>query len=257
MTSVVRTTRRPADGWLDRFPDDSAPARLFCLPYSGCGTSMFRQWPRRRTGVEFLFVQPPGREDRFHEPHYETVEALVEMMLPSLEPFLDRPFAFFGHCGSSLPAYEASVRLACAGRPAAALFVSSQVSPQDGPFGRFLEMDDAELLGELQTMAGRLGGTLHDDLAEVYLEILRNDIEANKRYHRPSVRLPHRVTAIGWDQDTEVPSDRMSGWAACGNTRFVVMPGPHYTFLDAPASLMALFDEELGTSAHRSEGTTP
>jgi surfactin synthase thioesterase subunit len=247
MTRLIRRVGATND-WVRREPSAHASARLFCLPYSGCGATMYRRWPGFIGTVEVVPVQLPGRESRFREPHYGTVEQLAGQLMDALAGYFDRPFAFFGHCGSALPAYEVSVRLHERGGPMPAnVFVSSQVAPHQGPYGRFLELPDEELMVEMHKLAAAMGGELLDDLADVYLEILRADIEANKRYRRDAVWLPHPITAIGWDQDTEVEHHLMAGWADCGPTRFAVLPGPHHSFLHAPPRLLSLIEDGLGS----------
>ncbi|WP_307832280.1 thioesterase II family protein, partial [Streptomyces clavuligerus] len=237
-------TRSP---WFLREPSPVAAARLFCLPYSGCGASMYRHWPQSADGVEICPVQPPGRENRMREPAYSTYEALADGLAEALLPHLDRPYGLFGHCGSALAAYETAVRLAALGAPAPArVFVSSEVAPQDGPYGRFLELDDEELADELRRLVAELGGTLEPGLLALYLGVLRNDVEMNKRYHvAEPVRLSSPLTAIGWTEDTGIPPSLMTGWPACGATDFVLLDGGHYRFIEAPPELLTLLTGAL------------
>jgi surfactin synthase thioesterase subunit len=233
--------------WLLYDPAPESAARLFCLPYSGCGAGIYRSWPQYVGAVEVCPVQPPGRETRMREPTFASYEALADGLIDALEPYLDRPFALFGHCGSALPCYEAAVRLAARGGPVPArLFVSSQVAPHHGPRGRFLRMSDAELAGELESLIRHMGGTVVPDLLDLYLEVLRGDVDANRRY-RPAapVRLPCPITAIGWEDDREVAHGEMGGWSDCGETTFRTFPGDHYRFLRAPAELLAAIREDM------------
>lgn len=236
MTVDTATRRR----WFLREPSPESAARVFCLPYSGCGASMYRQWPRFLGEVEIVPVQPPGRENRLREDPYGTYEALADDFAEVLRPYLGRPFAFFGHCGSALPGYETTVRLMERGLPAPArLFVSSQVAPHQGPAGRFLEMSDEELGAEVGELIVRLGGKPRPTLVELSLGILRADVEANKRYRKDvPVRVPAPITALGWSGDAEVDHRLMAGWSDCGDTDFRVLDGAHYTFMDAPDELM-------------------
>jgi surfactin synthase thioesterase subunit len=231
--------------WLPHAPSPTARGRIFLIPYSGCGASMYRRWPRRRGDVEFLPVELPGHETRFAEPNFESYQELAKAMAIGLEEHLDVPFGFFGHCGSALAAYEVSAQLVRAGMPAPArLFVSSEVAPQDGPAGRFLSMDDAELGAELEKLIRELGGQPGPELIELYLEVLRADVETNKRYIVPDpLRLPCPVSAIGWSEDDEIPFATMGGWSACGPTdavESVLLPGRHHRFIDAPDELLEL-----------------
>jgi len=239
-TATRRTARRRT--WFLREPSPESTARLFCLPYSGCGASMYRQWPRYLGDVEVCPVQLPGRENRLAEDPYATYEELADDLAEALVPYLNRPFAFFGHCGSALPGYETTVRLMQRGLPAPVrLFVSSQVAPHQGPAGRFLEMTDAQLAEEVSGLIVALGGKPRPSLVELSLGILRADVEANKRYRpdRPTV-LSTPITAVGWSGDVEVDHRSMAGWSDCGETTFRVLDGSHYRFMDAPEELMDL-----------------
>lgn len=239
--------------WLPRLPTAAAAARLYLIPYSGCGASMYRRWPHRLRGVEHLPVELPGHETRFAEPGVQTYGELAALMVEGLAPYLGDgvPFGFFGHCGSALAAYEVTAELVRSGGPVpAGLFVSSEVAPQDGPAGRFLGMDDAELATELEKLIGELGETASPELVELYLEVLRADIEVNKRYVVPEpMRLPCPITAIGWTEDVEIPHATMGGWSACGETTSVLLDGRHHAFIEAPPDLLALVATGLGVSA--------
>ncbi|MFI0977443.1 thioesterase II family protein [Streptomyces sp. NPDC021093] len=247
-TPAPPPTGPPRKKWFLREPSPTATARLFCLPYSGCGASMYRRWPTMIDGMEICPVQLPGRENRMREPAYATYESMADDLAEALHPYLDRPYALFGHCGSALAAYETAVRLVQRGSPAPArLFVSSEVAPQDGPYGRFLDMTDEELAAELHELVAELGGTLQPSLLDLYLGVLRKDVDMNTRYHVPEpVRLPSRITAIGWTADTGIPPSLMTGWSACGDTSFELLEGGHYRFIEAPEELLSLLASEVG-----------
>lgn len=225
--------------WLLREPGPDSSARLFCLPYSGCGASMYHGWPRFIGQIEVCPVQLPGRENRIREPLPPTYQELASDLAAALLPYLDRPFAFFGHCGSALPGYETSVQLQQRGGPSPArLFVSSQVAPHQGPYGRFLQMSDAELTEEMKTLIHQMGGSPMPALLELSVRVMRADVEANKRYRLDQpVPLHCPITAIGWTSDSEVDPSLMTGWSEYGETVFRVFEGQHYRFLQAPHEL--------------------
>lgn len=237
----------PPDKWLPRTPEPGATSRLFLIPYSGCGASMYRSWPDLHRGIELVRLQPPGRENRFREPIPPTYEELAVAIADAVEPFLDVPYAFFGHCGSALAAYEATAELERRGAPTAAnLFISSQVAPQDGPAGRWLTMDRTELDVELSKLIVAMGGTPVPELSDLYLDVLEEDIAVNKRYVVPDPpRLAAPLTTIGWTEDIEVDHRLMGGWTECGTVRSVLLDGPHQRFLQAPGVLFDVFVDEL------------
>jgi surfactin synthase thioesterase subunit len=226
-----------------RKPKPDSTARLFCFPYSGVGASMYNRWPAFTGPAEICLVQPPGRENRIKEPHYGTYEQLAEQLADQLLPYFDRPFGFFGHCGGALPGFALALELSRRGLPTPdRLFVSSQVAPHDGPFGRFLGMTNAELAVELTSFAQRLGGKPTPDMIAMGLRVLRKDIDANKAYHLDQpVVLPSAIHAIGWRDDVEIRPEQSTGWARyTDSSRFrqVVLDGEHHSFLDAPQALL-------------------
>jgi|SRR5450755_849336 surfactin synthase thioesterase subunit len=247
---ATSTARGPR--WLLRKPDPEADARLFCFPYSGCGATMYQEWPRRIGVIDVCLVQPPGRQNRLREPHYETYEQLAAALIDFLPPYLDKPFAFFGHCGGALPGVEVALQLAAAGLPVPRrLFVSSQVAPHDGPYGRLLGMGRAELADELGGLFTRLGGQPTGSLFELGLDLLVKDIEANKRYRRPAPpQLPCGITVIGWTDDREIPMPLMGGWRKLSeDCRYALLDGDHFEFLSAPDALCAEITLDLTGAA--------
>jgi surfactin synthase thioesterase subunit len=233
--------------WFLREPSPDAVARLFVMPYSGCGASMYRTWPQMIGNVEVCPIQLPGRENRMREDHFETYERLADDLAVALEPFLDRPYAFFGHCAAALPSYETILRLIEQGSPAPVrLFVSSQVAPHEGPYGRFLSLNDEELIEVMVTLMRSMGGNPLPDLMDLYLSILKKDRQANIMYKKDApFRLPCPITAISWDRDFEVEANVMTGWKDCGETKFLQLEGEHYTFLQAPPALIETFKQDM------------
>lgn len=241
-----------AGRWLLRQPGDDAEGRIFCFPYSGVGASMFSRWPKRIGGFEVCPIQPPGRENRSREPHFGSYERFAADVAAFLEPYLDRPFVFFGHCAGALPAFETAYRLASDGSPVPArLYVSAQVAPHDCPHDRFLDCDDDELRAELANLAILRGGAPHPALIELALEVLHDDLAVNRDYRRPTaVRVPSPISVLHWTDDVEVTAAQLRGWADYSvDVAFVRLPGGHYEFLTAPACLTERLAEDAGSTA--------
>jgi surfactin synthase thioesterase subunit len=246
--------------WLLRRPSDEAAARVFCFPYSGVGASMFNRWPRvitpdspaagsRRArpaapgGVEVCPVQLPARENRVREPHHGSYRALAEAVVEPLAPYLDRPFVFFGHCAGALPAFETAVRLAELDLPVPRrIVVSAQVAPQDCPHDRFLDLDDEQLTAELAQVVVSRGGLPHPLLLELTLQVLHQDLAANREYRRATpLPVPSGITVVSWSDDAEIGAPLLRGWRDWSHdVRFAELPGGHYEFLTAPPQLLDL-----------------
>jgi len=232
--------------WLLRPPSADSQERLFCFPYSGAGASMYHRWPRYAGSVEICPLQLPGRENRMREPLFTTYEELALGVTDGVRKYLDRPFGFFGHCGGALAAFATAKHLEQVhDLSPRCVFISSQVAPHEGPFGRFLTMTSDQLRAELRNLAAALGTQPDEAGIDLSLPILQADIAANRRY-RLEVPDPLRshVYAIGWSDDEEVPSSLMGGWpdyAAANNFYQVILDGRHYSFLRGPVELMDIF----------------
>ena len=88
-------------------PNPGAGLRLFCLPFAGGGPQEYHAWPAGLpAAVEVCAVNLPGRGRRFGEPVHRRSSPLVDDLTAGLAPWLDRPFALFGHSMSALLAFE-------------------------------------------------------------------------------------------------------------------------------------------------------
>jgi surfactin synthase thioesterase subunit len=225
--------------WLHHPPAATGP-RIFCIPQAGSGTTVFDRWPDEHRSVEFLPIELPGRLSRYAEPPSATMEELAADLAAGLAPYLDVPFAFFGHCWSAILAYQVTRHLEAAGQAPSRLFVSAETPPQVGPFGRMLHMDDTALFGEVEAGIREAGRSPHPELVSIYVRILRQDIELRRHYAvAPPLRLACPITAFRWQQDPEYREAELAGWAECGTTTFTVFPGPHNRFTEAPPELIA------------------
>jgi surfactin synthase thioesterase subunit len=252
--SVPPPRSRPDPGWLLRRPAAAAKGRIFCLPYSGIGASMFNRWPRwigEVGDIEVCPVQLPARENRMRVPHYGTYEALAEDLVPHLQPYLDRPFAFFGHCAAALPAFEVVRRLAAAGAALPSrLVVSAQVPPHLCPHDRFLGYDDERLAEELADLIVARGGEPHPLLIQMTLDVLRRDLDANRQYRADApTRVPTGITVLHWADDPEVTQQELTEWGAyADDVRLAVLAGGHYEFLSGGADLLEVLAESAVTA---------
>src|SRR6185312_1984176 len=98
--------------WL-HFPSPSvyAGTRLFCIPYAGGGSAVFREWPGALPDVEVGLVRLPGRESRFRDRPYSDMTALVADLADILLSQVDRPYALFGHSMGGRIAFEVGRRI--------------------------------------------------------------------------------------------------------------------------------------------------
>lgn len=88
-------------------PSPQASLRLFCFPYAGGSSLVFRTWAASLPkNIEICPVELPGRGMQMKLPYFTRMEALVNAIAPILLPYLDKPFAFFGHSMGGLLSFE-------------------------------------------------------------------------------------------------------------------------------------------------------
>ncbi|MFG2957392.1 thioesterase II family protein [Streptomyces sp. NPDC048291] len=230
-----------ASPWFVRQPSTEHSARIFCFPFSGAGASAFSAWPAEIDDIEVCPVQFPGRENRLGHPHYGTYENLAAELADTLKPFLDRPFAFFGHCAGALPAFETVVRLDDLGLPGPHhLFVSGQPAPHDASHDRMLTMTESELRAEVETFVRDRGIDPRPDMIDMGLSVLLRDHAAARAYRRAEpVAVRCSITVLHWRDDPDVSLDLLQGWRRYSDAvDFQAVDGGHHDFAGAPDALL-------------------
>jgi medium-chain acyl-[acyl-carrier-protein] hydrolase len=246
------TAGRTSGGWRPLFrPNGGAPARLFCLPHAGGGAVGFAGWGDGLPSFEVCPIELPGRLTRFLQDPIDRMGPLVELLADEIEPFLDRPYALFGHSLGGLVAFEIARRLAAVGAPPPlALLVAGIAPPHLVDDGRRLHLlPDDELAQELVV----LGHTPPEVLAEpallsVVLPIVRSDMAVIETYeHVPGDELSCPVVALGGADDTLVPPASLAGWSehSRAGATVHVLPGGHFFPQEHPTALVRLIRAEL------------
>ncbi|NEO38499.1 MAG: SDR family NAD(P)-dependent oxidoreductase [Moorea sp. SIOASIH] len=88
-------------------PKPNARLRLFCFHPAGSNASIFQGWSKEvLADIEVLPIQLPGRQKRLKEKPFTDFATLIQVLGEILIPYLDRPFAFFGHSLGALIAFE-------------------------------------------------------------------------------------------------------------------------------------------------------
>lgn len=227
--------------------------RLFCFPYAGGSASLYRSWTTGLSPtIEVCPVQLPGREDRWHEPPLNDLSALVTALTEGLSPFLEPPFAFFGHSMGAFIAFELARQLRREDRPAPALLIASGARapqiPDPDPQAHRLPAD--ELLTEMQRLEG-IPQELrnHPELVALLLPTLRADLALCENYSyvaEPPLACP--LAVYGGHQDSKVPPEHLSGWQHQTSSAFRLrmFPGNHFFFVrEARTPVMQALREDV------------
>ena len=232
--------------WLVNWkPNRSAGVRLFCFPYAGGGDSIFRSWQQSLSDtIEVCAVQLPGRGSRIAELPCAEINQLVRCAAQALAPYLDKPFALFGHSMGALIAFELArhMRRECSALPVH-LFVSGRPSPQTMTEPSNLDQLDSELPEMLRRQIR------NPELRELVLPVLRADLALCKSYiYTPETPFLFPITAFGGLDDHGVPRHCLEGWREHTTGPFVLrmFPGDHFFLDTCRLLLLEAISKELG-----------
>jgi len=186
------------------------------------------------------------------ERPFAQLSPLIEALAQALVPFLDEPFAFFGHSLGALVGFELVRRIRRQyGVHPVRLFVSAGRAPQIPHRGRPIHtLPDKEFLMELRRLNGTPSELLgHEELMEIMLPVLRADFAVYETYlysTEPPLNCP--ISAYGGIQDHRVNESDLEAWRAQTNVSFSLrmFPGDHF-FLKQPL-LLRVLSQELALS---------
>ncbi len=244
--------------------DTVASQRLFCFAHAGGGPSFFRSWPAGLApDISVSPVLLPGREMRLAEPPFRHIAELVEPLGLALEPFLDLPYAFFGHSLGAVIAYEVARWLSArSAMGPACLLVSGRLAPAAAPPRRQISaLPDDQFVAQVQRLNGVPPEVLSEpELLGLLLPVLRADFEIAETYQPlPGGRLDCPVVAYLSTSDPDVGYAGVLGWREVTNDGFSVrvFRGDHFYVKGGRTDVLAAVREDLRAGTARLSSRTP
>lgn len=212
------------------------------------------RWPPQLdTRVELVCIDPPGRGAAAHTSPINQIDVLADSICVQMLPWLDRPFALFGHSNGALLAFEVIRRLEARGYVPQLFFASAKAAPSrvKGET-RMHQLPDADLLNELR----RMGGTSEmffqcKEMQSMFLPTIRADFSLSETYqYRTSKQLAAQTVLLGGTLDDCMDEADRLAWAAefSEPTRSHQIHGGHFFINERTSALISILNSELKMS---------
>lgn len=233
--------------------------RIFCFPYAGGGASAYRAWSGYLPDeIEVVAVQLPGRENRIREARSTNLTATVRTLASVLSPYLQLPFALYGHSMGALLAFEVARQLRREMEKIPVhVFVGARRAPAvPAQSAGVHDLPDAEFLEEIR----RLGGVPQEVLQSqgamrFFLPLWRDDFALAASYtYRSEPPLACPITAFGGILDDEVPLEDLEAWRSETSVSFALhtLPADHFFLRSHTPDLLHIITREFETQITQS-----
>ncbi len=241
--------------WFVRYGDHyNASMRLFCFPYAGGSPTAFENWIRHLPkDIEILAIRLPGHYSRIREKPYTDWHIMLNDILNQINPFLDKPYAFFGHSFGARLAFELTLRIQeTKNRQPEHLYVSGcrcPHKPHGIPLLHNMSLDRftwhvLEMNENMRVLENA------NSIVKILEPALRSEIKLSELWggEKSAVNVP--LTAFcGMDDPLDTPA-KMLEWGCYTRSDFAfhTLPGGHFFLHSHEAQLLELIAHD-----HQSE----
>lgn len=241
--------------WIRFLPPKPNPSlRLFCFPYVGGNSNIFRTWSNYLpASVEICAIELPGRGKRIMDAPLSDIDTLIDILITVFKPYLNEPFAFFGHSMGALISFELTrkIRQKYNIEPDR-LFVSGHRAPQiPNPETPIYDLPEADFIEQLRSIKGTPQAVLeNDEMMKIIMPVLRADFEICDTYiYTPDVPLNCSIIAFGGDRDKGTKRGKLRAWQnqTKGSFSKYILSGNHFFLHSAQKDLLELLSQQLSS----------
>lgn len=251
------SSTRVTNPWvLMRTVNPHARMNLICFPYAGGGAQLFNSWHGAFAEAQVCAVQYPGRGSRVREQAFTDCREMVQALVPHLLPFLNKPFAFFGHSMGAIIAYEVARNVQEQhGLKLDRLIVSGRRAPQiPATEPTTYNLPDPEFIEELRRLNGTPQQVLdHPELMQLMLGIIRADFTLTQTYRWvPGPKLSCPFSVFGGFDDADVTRAHLEAWCALTSAgcSLKMLEGDHFFLQTNEKMLLRAINEQLVRDLH-------
>lgn len=233
-------------------PNPQAKLRLFCLPYAGGNAMVFRTWANHLPStIEVCPLELPGRGRQMTLPPHTQMQPLVREIAENINPYLDKPFAIFGHSMGGLVSFELTRLLKSNyNLTPLHLFISARNAPQVPPTRRpIYNLPDAEFWQEILKYNGTPDNLMENkDIIELFLPIIRADFTVLDTYiYSPQPAFDFPLTVFAGLEDKSFANYELEAWQEHTTADFCLQmfQGDHFFLRSHEKLLLKTIAEKL------------
>ena len=185
------------------------------------------------------------------ETPYTRIEPFIQDLSEAISPFLEIPYAIFGHSFGAMVSFELSrsLRKRCEPSPIH-LFVSACAAPHllgyELPASK---LSDQDFLERLRSLNGTPREVLKNtELLQVLLPTIRADFSVLESYvFSEEPALESKITIFGGMQDQGVDIEKLGAWRihTTAPSRLQMFPGDHFFLQSSLALLLRAIAQDL------------
>ena len=241
------------DSWITfPKPNPKADLRLFCFPYAGGSSIIFRPWLNKLpNNIEICPIELPGRGSKMKPAPFNRLVPIIKSLSLQIQPYLDKPFTFFGHSMGGLLSFELTRLLYKEyGMNPVHLFISGRPAPQIIDSKRPIHnLPESDFIEKLRDYNGTSNAVLENkELMQLFLPILRADFAVLETYtyeNSPPLECP--ISVFGGLEDDKAPVEELELWRTQTNNNFSlkIFPGGHFFINDSYSLIIEKISEIL------------
>jgi surfactin synthase thioesterase subunit len=227
--------------------------RLFCFPYAGGSSLIYRKWEQYLApGIELVPVELASRGVRIQEELYQDINAAVEDVFTKIKRDITRaPYALFGHSMGALICYKLAQKIRKEKLPQPEhIFFSGRNAPhlkrRDDQKYHLMSNED------FKASVLKLGGTPpelfdHPEFLEIFLPILRNDFRLSEMSgHEEAIDpLDDPITILTGKDDHMIQEHEEWEKHTSKSCRILFFEGGHFFLNEATEPIVRFVNQTL------------
>jgi surfactin synthase thioesterase subunit len=204
--------------------------------------------------VELFLIHLPGRDKRINEQPARDLLPLAHTLATALHPYINKPFAFFGHSMGGLLAFETirQMRHQQAPQPVH-LFISARYPPHKAdPYANLYRLSEPEFINRTENLFGAMPEIVRQDqeVLHLFLSIMRADFTMLGTYpyiHEPPLGFP--ISVFGGTRDKSVTEESLAAWREQTSAAFELQMfhGEHFFIQSSRAALVEQIKKSLSS----------